>query len=96
MNIDVAMGLEIICCCKCQIPFGILASLLVKRRSGGGEFFCPSGHGQVFTEPREKVLERQRDEARTSLIASRERVAELERELRRRPVKRRSPAKKPG
>jgi hypothetical protein len=47
---------ETIECCECGILFQIPESYDENRREDGGEFFCPNGHGQSYTNtPSEKI-----------------------------------------
>lgn len=59
--------LEVTTCYKCGTPFGVESCLHRRLKERGETFYCPNGHGQVYTrsitqklEDAEKALERER------------------------------------
>ena len=38
-------------CCTCGIPFGMPDYHQKKLKQKGGDFYCPNGHGQHYTNP---------------------------------------------
>lgn len=63
-------SLEPAVCATCGVFFGLDASFKALRKRDGGNFDCPNGHHNVFSENTAKD---------TSML--KERVAELEKEL---------------
>ena len=51
-------------CYKCGVSWMMPDYLLKKRREDGGEFFCPNGHGQMFTKSQADILREQLDRQR--------------------------------
>jgi hypothetical protein len=50
--------LVVLHCYKCHCAFGITQDHYERaRRSSSVDFYCPNGHGQVFTKTREQELE---------------------------------------
>lgn len=58
-TITVNVELEAVVCCVCGIPFGIPGYRLTELQRNGGNFWCPNGHAQEFTEPEVKKLRRE-------------------------------------
>lgn len=50
-------------CYKCGVVFAVPESFQNKRRQDGSEFFCPNGHGQVYTETEVMRLRAKLDQA---------------------------------
>ncbi len=46
-------------CCKCGVSFGMTQRFHDKRRQDGGEFYCPGGHGQFYSETTEQRLRKE-------------------------------------
>lgn len=46
-------------CYSCGVLFAMPADLQNKFRNFGGTFYCPNGHGQVYSKSRLKNLEEQ-------------------------------------
>jgi hypothetical protein len=65
--------LEGIECYKCHVLFGMTTTMNKQCLETGERFFCPNGHGQVYTETEVQRLKRERDRAR----AEQRRYAEL-------------------
>jgi hypothetical protein len=82
--------LVVLHCYKCRCAFGINAEHHARaRRSSDVEFFCPNGHGQVFSETEEQKLkrrlERKAEDARwyeSQLTHMRDQLQATERSLR--------------
>lgn len=53
--------ISIIACARCQVSFGITADYMARRREDGQDFYCPSGHQNVY---RETDLDRARKRAK--------------------------------
>jgi len=82
--------LVVLHCYKCRCAFGITADHYERaQRSRTVEFFCPNGHGQVFTRTREQELQAQlereqriRRTIESSLTHTRDQLDATERSLR--------------
>ncbi len=46
-------------CGECGIQFGLQEGFDNDNQRNGGTWYCPNGHGRVYTEPEVKKLERQ-------------------------------------
>lgn len=57
-------------CCKCGMVFAMPEQFQKRRRDDGDRFFCPSGHAQVYTKPRIKIIEEQLEEAERKMRAA--------------------------
>ena len=42
--------MDTITCCNCCICFAMPRQMLERLRERGGNFYCPNGHGQSFTQ----------------------------------------------
>lgn len=58
-------------CYRCKTPFAMSREVydLAQQRNGQFQFFCPNGHGQVYTlgETEEQKLRRERDRLMQSI-----------------------------
>lgn len=45
-------------CYKCHIPFGITNDFHYRKKDDGTSFYCPNGHGQIFTTTTVQKLEK--------------------------------------
>jgi hypothetical protein len=67
-------------CYRCKTPFAMSESVynLALQRKGDIEFFCPNGHGQVYTkgETEEQKLRRERDRLKQEAAYLNDRVEE--------------------
>ena len=57
MNETEIVTYESIQCFRCEIKFFVPATFKAQRLNDGGEFHCPNGHGQAYTESTKKKLE---------------------------------------
>lgn len=55
----IMVSLEVIHCYKCAIPFAVPVDYKQRLRDTGEEFFCPNGHGQVYTKTTVMKLQEQ-------------------------------------
>ena len=46
-------------CCKCGIVFGMEKEYRQRKIDEGGNFYCPNGHGQHYSDSTISKLERQ-------------------------------------
>ncbi len=62
--------LETIVCYKCGIPFGVPSNFKRACLQEGPEktFYCPNGHGQVYTKSTSDKLKEKFDQEKESLI----------------------------
>lgn len=44
-------------CCTCGIPFGVTETYQARRRDDKQRYYCPSGHGQSYSQSRADRLE---------------------------------------
>jgi hypothetical protein len=44
-----SMNIELITCCECKVPFAIPEWHMKRLQTTGERFYCPNGHGQMFT-----------------------------------------------
>jgi hypothetical protein len=65
----VEVKLEAVTCCVCGVVFGLPSYLKKSLKSEGGDFWCPNGHRQYYTEPEIEKLKKQ--------LAQAKRLAEL-------------------
>lgn len=49
--LDTGVRLETTSCCRCGVVFAMPETMLDKRRTDGGDFYCPNGHTLHFTKP---------------------------------------------
>jgi hypothetical protein len=54
-------------CCSCFTHFAMDAALNRKLRESGGTFYCPSGHGQHYTETEVQKLKKKNQSLQNSL-----------------------------
>ena len=52
-------------CYHCQLVFGMPDAVYAARKRDGAAFYCPNGHGQVFTEATIPKLEREIERLKT-------------------------------
>jgi hypothetical protein len=50
-------------CCNCHIAFAMPKELQDRRRTEGGTFYCPNGHGQHYAKTENQKLREQLDRA---------------------------------
>lgn len=50
-------------CCKCGVTFGLVAGHHSDLQRSGNMFYCPNGHGQVYSDDLDKQLERAKQQA---------------------------------
>ena len=58
-------------CFKCGIVFGMPTDFQRTRERDKSAFYCPNGHGQVYTRTTEQDLEDQLERTRDALAAAR-------------------------
>lgn len=63
---SVQQELQSITCYKCGVMFAIPAYLDKKHREDGESFWCPNGHGQVYSKPEVEVLNQQLQQEKSS------------------------------
>jgi hypothetical protein len=56
-----------ITCCNCFTHFAMDKDLNQRLRSTGGTFYCPNGHGQVYTESEVQRLQKQLNSTKKQL-----------------------------
>jgi hypothetical protein len=56
-----------ITCCDCSTHFAMDEYLDQRLRSTGGTFYCPNGHGQVYTESEVQRLQKQLNSTKKQL-----------------------------
>lgn len=59
----IEINLVTVTCCACGIPFGIPDYHRRQLLEKGGDFYCPNGHCQHFTNPEIPLLKKQLKEA---------------------------------
>ena len=69
INVNVAIDPET--CHACGVTFGMARSFMKDRLTDGKTFYCPAGHGAVYTKSTQAELER----VRGQLAYSRESLA---------------------
>lgn len=78
-------------CYKCGVPFAAPSYFFVKREEDHATWFCPNGHGQVFSgeseaEKNARLLREEQERHKRTLARENETIAEkqkLERKLKR-------------
>lgn len=72
---------EVVHCYKCSMAFAMPLDFQRRRLKDRGEWFCPAGHGQVYTGKSEaEKLREQLDRSRADLERKDARIAEVRRE----------------
>lgn len=82
--------LVVLHCYKCRCPFGITRAHYDRAKASESvDFYCPNGHGQVFTETTESKLARElarekrlRGYSESTLTSTRDQLQATERSLR--------------
>lgn len=74
------LNFDIVHCYKCNTPFGMTEDLNTRRHRDGKSFFCPNGHGQVYTESSEKKLKQENQRLQNNLDAVQGKAILLQRE----------------
>ncbi len=46
-------------CCNCSVTFAIPTTMYTRLRQTGGNFYCPNGHSQHYTETENQKLQKQ-------------------------------------
>lgn len=59
-------------CCTCGVTYAMPERLREQRKEHGGNFYCPNGHPQIFSESDVTRLTRERDAARRDAAQQRE------------------------
>lgn len=80
--INLPQGMVSMTCCHCQLSYAVLESFDRARRNDHATFYCPVGHGQSYKDPKTKEESDQKSVYLANLQA---RVAELERQIAKRP-----------
>jgi hypothetical protein len=74
---------ETVTCYKCGVMFGLPYHQHATLKQQGGDFWCPNGHCQAFTESENTRLRRKLDEQTRIATEQARRAAEAEAEARR-------------
>jgi septal ring factor EnvC (AmiA/AmiB activator) len=77
------INLETIECCRCGCTFAVTAPFLANLLKTKQSFYCPNGHSQSYTESTEERLRKELAEKERSLQWEQERVASLNKQLKR-------------
>ena len=71
MTLNTSVTLVLHECWSCGVVYGITERMHNKRREDGGSFWCPNGHGAVFSETEVQKLQKRLDRS-ARLLASAE------------------------
>jgi hypothetical protein len=80
-TLQATTDLEATDCCVCGVVFALPGRLLSKRRTDGGDFYCPNGHVLVYKKPEVDRLREQLAASRSVAAAERERREAAERSV---------------
>lgn len=61
MNFSVLTTYEVIACYKCGVLFAVPDDVHDELHRTGRTFYCPNGHGQVYTDSTVAQLQKERD-----------------------------------
>ena len=57
-QINECITLQTETCCNCSIIFAMPHTLYWRLKTSGGEFYCPNGHGQHYTQTENMRLQK--------------------------------------
>lgn len=81
--ITVQENLVAVQCYKCDVWFGMPNDMNERALKTGREFFCPNGHGQVYSDTEEKKLKRQLESAQNKLATAQFELMAAEKKVKR-------------
>ena len=68
MDSTTSLGMSVVTCCKCGLPFNVPDEWLAARRANHDAFYCPNGHTQYFQDKsQEDILREKLDKANKDL-----------------------------